>query len=52
MAKEKQHDIKKDKLSTPDETSCLEDNWKENRNLPNGWMAKIKISRSDETPEA
>ena len=25
-----------------DETSCLEDNWKENRNLPNGWMAKEK----------
>ena len=47
MAKEKQHDIIKDKVSTPDETPCLENNWKENSNQSSGWMAKIKLSRSD-----
>ena len=34
MAKEKQHDLKKDKVSNPDETSSLEDDWKEGCCLP------------------
>ena len=56
MAKEKQQDIKKDKLSNPDESPSLEDSWKENCMLPNGWMAKKeydikkdKVSNTDET---
>ena len=51
MAKEKQQDIKKDKVSTPDETPCLEDNWKENSYLPSGWMANILVWNGYPLPE-
>ena len=49
MAKEKQHDIKKDNVSAPDEPACLEEteDWKENSNMSSGRMAKIKRSQSD-----
>ena len=56
MAKEKQHDLKKDKVFNPDETHSLEDGWKEICNLPNGWLAKKqydikkdKVSNPDDT---
>ena len=58
VAKEKQHDLKKYKVSNPDYTPSLEDGWKGSCNLPSGWMAKEKqhnlkkdrVSNPDETP--
>ena len=42
MAKEKQHDLEKDKVSNCDKTPSLEDGWKRSCNLPSGWMLKEK----------
>ena len=57
MAK-KQYDIKRDKVSNPDETISLEDDWEGSYDLPSGWMAKEKqhdikkdkMSTPDENP--
>ena len=57
MAK-KEYDIKKDKVSNPDETMSLKDGWKGRCDLPSGWKAKEKqqdikkdkVSTPDETP--
>ena len=58
MAKEKQHGLKKDKVSNPDETHSLEVGWKGSCDLPSGWMVKEKqhdlkmdlLSNLDQSP--
>ena len=49
---------KKDLVSNLDQSPSLENNWKENCNLPSGWMAKekqkdikkYKLSNRNESP--